>query len=262
MGRSAGLAGRIMADGNIAPQGVPVRSSAALARRTVARYPWHRGRFPRRREEPDCEQSVAVLEREPRAAADGGGAGNPAIVTAAPNPEGPRGNACLVAIYTKQPTLLGRRFVLDGSPIEIGRDTGNHVVLEGDNVSPKHAQLAQHTGEWWSTDAGSKSGSSVNDEPITGDARLHNGDCIQIGPTILKFLSGRDVEALYHEEIYRMTILDGLTQAHVKRHFLDLLEKETLRARRRARDLCVLMLDVDRLQKPRTSTATRQGTAR
>ena len=198
-----------------------------------------------------AEQDSVVSELEPRAEADGGGTGSPTVVTKAPRPEDPRGNDCLVVIYTKEPTLLGRRFVLDSSPIAIGRDPENHIVLGGDGVSGQHAQLIERrTGEWWWTDAGSTGGSHVNDEPIT-DSRLRNGDRIKIGRTIFKFLSGQDVEAQYHEEIYRMTIIDGLTQVHVKRYFLDSLEKEIIRAHRYARDLYLLTLDIDHL--PRTN---------
>ena len=164
--------------------------------------------------------------------------------------DGPKGNDCLVVIYTKEPALLGRRFVLDGSPIKIGRDEReNHIVLEGDSVSRKHAQLEQRTGVWWCVDVGSTNGSYVNDEQIMRDSRLGNGDRIKIGPTIFKFLSGQDVEAQYHEEIYRMTIIDGLTQVHVKRYLLEALEKEIMRARRHARDLSFLMLDIDHFKK-------------
>ena len=47
----------------------------------------------------------------------------------------PKGNDCLVVIYTKEPTLLGKRFVLETSPMRIGRGAENHIVLEGDSVS-------------------------------------------------------------------------------------------------------------------------------
>ena len=33
----------------------------------------------------------------------------------------PPSNDCLVVIYTKEPTLLGKRFVLDFSPVRVGR---------------------------------------------------------------------------------------------------------------------------------------------
>jgi two-component system cell cycle response regulator len=49
--------------------------------------------------------------------------------------EGRKGGDCLVVIYTKEPTLLGKRFVLDTSPMRIGRGAENHIVLDGDSVS-------------------------------------------------------------------------------------------------------------------------------
>ncbi len=160
-----------------------------------------------------------------------------------------KGNDCLVVIYTKEPTLLGRRFVLDSSPIWIGRGAENHIVLEGDSVSRRHAHFEQRGGAWYCVDDGSTNGSYVNDEQIMREARLGNGDRIKIGPTIFKFLSGQDVEAQYHEEIYRITIIDGLTQAHNKRHLFEALEKEITRARRYARDLSCIMFDIDHFKK-------------
>jgi two-component system cell cycle response regulator len=161
----------------------------------------------------------------------------------------PKGSDCLVVIYTKEPSLLGRRFVLDASPIRIGRGTENQIVLEGDSVSRRHAHFEQRSGAWWCVDDGSTNGSYVNDEQIMREARLANGDRIKIGPTIFKFLSGQDVESQYHEEIYRMTIIDGLTQVHVKRYLLEALDKEVMRARRHVRDLSFLMLDIDHFKK-------------
>ena len=161
----------------------------------------------------------------------------------------PMGNDCLVVIYTKEPTLLGRRFVLDSSPIRIGRGAENHIVLEGDSVSRRHAHFEQRSGAWWCVDDGSTNGSYVNDEQIVREARMTNGDRIKIGPTIFKFLSGEDVEAQYHEEIYRMTIIDGLTQVHVKRYLLEALDKELMRARRHQRELSFLMIDIDHFKK-------------
>ena len=161
----------------------------------------------------------------------------------------PKGNDCLVVIYTKEPTLLGRRFVLDSSPIRIGRGAENHIVLEGDSVSRRHAHFEQRSGAWWCVDDGSTNGSYVNDEQIVREARMTNGDRIKIGPTIFKFLGGEDVEAQYHEEIYRMTIIDGLTQVHVKRYLLEALDKELMRARRHQRELSFLMLDIDHFKK-------------
>jgi diguanylate cyclase (GGDEF)-like protein len=163
--------------------------------------------------------------------------------------DGPKGGDCLVVIYTKEPTLLGKRFVLEASPMRVGRGAENHIVLDGDSVSRRHAHLEQRTAIWWCVDDGSTNGTYVNDEQIAREQGLANGDRIKVGPTIFKYLSGQDVEAQYHEEIYRMTIIDGLTQAHVKRYLLEALEKEIIRARRHARDLSLIMFDIDHFKK-------------
>jgi two-component system cell cycle response regulator len=163
--------------------------------------------------------------------------------------EGPKGGDCLVVIYTKEPTLLGKRFVLDTSPMRIGRGAENQIVLDGDSVSRRHAHLEQRAAAWFAVDDNSTNGTYVNDEQIAREQSLTNGDRIKVGPTIFKYLSGQDVEAQYHEEIYRMTIIDGLTQAHVKRYLLEALEKEIIRARRHTRDLCFIMFDIDHFKK-------------
>ncbi|MDB4998886.1 MAG: hypothetical protein JWM74_6318 [Myxococcaceae bacterium] len=161
----------------------------------------------------------------------------------------PKGGDCLVVIYTKEPTLLGKRFVLDTSPLRVGRGAENHIVLEGDSVSRKHAHFEQRASTWFAVDDGSTNGTYVNDDQIARELALGNGDRIKVGPTIFKYLSGQDVEAQYHEEIYRMTIIDGLTQAHVKRYLLEALEKEIIRARRHQRELSFMMFDIDHFKK-------------
>jgi len=163
--------------------------------------------------------------------------------------DGPKGGDCLVVIYTKEPTLLGKRFVLDTSPMRVGRGAENHIVLDGDSVSRRHTHLEQRAAVWFAVDDNSTNGTYVNDEQIVREQSLTNGDRIKVGPTIFKYLSGQDVEAQYHEEIYRMTIIDGLTQAHVKRFLLEALEKEIIRARRHTRELSFLMFDIDHFKK-------------
>jgi two-component system, cell cycle response regulator len=162
-----------------------------------------------------------------------------------PPPDDSPSNDCLVVIYTAEPGLLGKRFVLDKSPTRVGRGADSQIVLEGDSVSRRHAHLERRTGAWYVVDDGSTNGTYVNEEQIPREQLLNNGDRIKIGPSILKFLSGADAEAKYHEEIYRMTIVDGLTQIHNKRALFEALEKELMRARRYERDLSLLMFDID-----------------
>ena len=156
---------------------------------------------------------------------------------------------CLVVIYTKEPTLLGKRFVLDNNPTRVGRGADNHVVLDGDSVSRRHAHFEQRGSAWLVVDDGSTNGTYCNDEQIAREAPLKNGDRVKVGPTIFKFLSGADVEAQYHEEIYRMTIIDGLTQIHNKRYMYEALEREIVRGRRHERHLAVLLFDIDHFKR-------------
>ena len=159
------------------------------------------------------------------------------------------GTDCLVVIYTKEPTLLGKRFVLDQNPTRVGRGADNQIVLDGDSVSRRHARFEHRGNQWLVIDDGSTNGTYCNDEQIAREVVLKNGDRVKIGPTIFKFLSGADVEAQYHEEIYRMTIIDGLTQIHNKRYLYEALEREIVRSRRHERSLSILMFDIDHFKR-------------
>jgi two-component system cell cycle response regulator len=166
-------------------------------------------------------------------------------VVQAPPPDQTPGNDCVVVIYAAEPGLLGKRYVLDKSPLRIGRGGDNHIVLDGDSVSRRHSHFERRTNAWFIVDDGSTNGTFLNEEQIKREAGLNNGDRVKVGPTILKYLSGLDAEAKYHEEIYRMTIVDGLTQIHNKRYLFEALDKELIRARRYDRQLSLLIFDID-----------------
>ena len=139
--------------------------------------------------------------------------------------------------------------MLDHAKTRVGRGADNHIVLDGDSVSRRHAHFEQRGATWWVVDDGSTNGTFVNDDQIDREAELANGDRVKIGPTIFKFLSGADVESQYHEEIYRMTIVDGLTQVHNKRYLSEALDREIVRARRHERDLSVILFDLDHFKR-------------
>jgi len=166
-------------------------------------------------------------------------------VVQAPPPDQTPGNDCVVVIYAAEPGLLGKRYVLDKSPLRIGRGGDNHIVLDGDSVSRRHSHFERRSNGWFIVDDGSTNGTFLNEEQIKREAGLNNGDRVKVGPTILKYLSGLDAEAKYHEEIYRMTIVDGLTQIHNKRYLFEALDKELIRARRYDRQLSLLIFDID-----------------
>jgi diguanylate cyclase (GGDEF)-like protein len=148
-----------------------------------------------------------------------------------------------VMIYPTGPNM-GRQYTLQGRNASIGRDPSNDIVVDNDSVSRRHARLTVEAGQRLITDLQSTNGSYVNNKPILTHF-LQNGDQVKIGDTIFKYIIGSDVESAYHEEIYQMTIKDGLTGIYNKRFFLDALDKEIARAQRYDRDLSMLMLDLD-----------------
>jgi len=162
--------------------------------------------------------------------------------------EGGKGSDCLVVIYTKEPTLLGKRFVLDFTPVRLGRGAENHIVLEGDSVSRRHAHLEQRGSVWWAVDDGSTNGTYVNDEQIRRQ-RLRDGDQMRIGRSILKFMTGENVEVHYHEEIYRLMTVDALTQIFNRRYFNEALDREFNRSRRYGRALSLIAFDIDHFKR-------------
>lgn len=154
------------------------------------------------------------------------------------------GEACLVSIYGPE---LGRRWSLDRDELLIGRDAGCDVSLPIDTVSRRHCRVAVRGNVVVLADLGSTNGTAINDDTLASkeEFALRSGDRIRVGSAILKFLRGGDVESLYHEEIYRTMIADGLTGAANRRFFDEFLEREMARCRRHGRSLSLVLLDID-----------------
>jgi len=166
------------------------------------------------------------------------------VITTAPKRTATR-DACLVVIYGED---LGRRVPLGAETTDIGRSSKCDVQLDQESVSRNHARITFDGKTYTLRDLGSTNGSYVNDE-LVDEANLRDGDQIKIGRTIFKFISGNNVETAYHEEIYRLMTVDGLTQVHNKRYFTEALEKECSRCRRYDRTFSLVMFDIDHFKK-------------
>ncbi|MCE9575818.1 MAG: GGDEF domain-containing protein [Deltaproteobacteria bacterium] len=158
-----------------------------------------------------------------------------------------RGEACLVLLHPPGPDI-GKRTPLVERNYVIGRENAD-LVIPRSAVSRQHSQLAvDQAGDWWVSDLGSTNGTFVNEERVDR-RRLADGDQVRFGDAIFKYLNGTNIESAYHEEIYRMTILDGLTGIHNKRYFLEFLERELAVAIRHRHALSLVMFDVDHFKK-------------
>jgi len=156
------------------------------------------------------------------------------------------GESCLVEIHGPQ---LGKKYILDDEEFTIGRDVKNNIVVDLDNVSRRHAKITLRQGKCFVQDLGSTNGTYLNDQEVIEEQPLRSGDFVKVGGSIFKFLSGGNIESLYHEEIYQLTIVDGLTQINNKRFFLEFLEREMGRCHRYGRPLSLIMFDIDHFKK-------------
>jgi len=156
--------------------------------------------------------------------------------------ERPNGKeACLVIIYGDE---LGKKYNLNTNSVVVGRSSKCDIQIDQESISRNHSKIVNTGKSILVRDLGSTNGTYVNDEPIE-EYVLRDGDLIKIGRTIFKFLSGGNIEHAYHEEIYRLTTVDGLTQISNKRFFMETLEREMARAHRYQRDLSLAMFDLD-----------------
>ncbi len=152
--------------------------------------------------------------------------------------------ACLVVIYGLE---LGRKHNLKSANLVIGRSSKADVQIDQESVSRHHAKITGDGGSIVVRDLGSTNGTYVNDQLID-EYVLKDGDFIKVGRTIFKFLSSGNIENAYHEEIYRLTTIDGLTQVFNRRYLLEQLEREVSRAKRYRRALSLIIFDIDRFK--------------
>ena len=80
----------------------------------------------------------------------------------------------------------GRRNVLSGSRVTLGRSRECDIVVDDENVSRRHAELRRDNGDWHVVDLGSTNGVKVNRRRVD-HARLQHGDRITLGLTDLDF---------------------------------------------------------------------------
>jgi diguanylate cyclase (GGDEF)-like protein len=154
-------------------------------------------------------------------------------------------NAFLLMIYGD---ALGQRTEIGATPLTIGRHLSCDIQLLDNAVSRIHYRVVPGEYGVLLQDEGSTNRTYVNDRPVQAQP-LQDGDVLRVGRTIFKFLTGDNVEAAYHEEIYRLMTTDNLTGAANRRVFQTELERRFNEARRYGRPLSLLVLDLDRFKR-------------
>lgn len=161
--------------------------------------------------------------------------------------QAPRSDAVLVHIYPTGPAI-GSRHLLGEQNRVIGRGDVCDICIEDSSVSRRHASIEPNEGGYCVRDLGSTNGTFLNDQAVES-ATLSDGDYLRVGQVIYRFLMGGNLEAEYHEEIYRLMIIDALTEINNKRYLIEALERELARTLRYRRPLAVVMFDIDHFKK-------------
>ena len=155
--------------------------------------------------------------------------------------------ACLVHIYPSGPQM-GTRYPLAGEPVFIGRNDDCAILNTDASVSRQHAKIVRgDDGQFEVADLSSTNGTFVNNLRQQ-TSPLRDGDYLRIGNCLYRFLAGGNIEAEYHEEIYRLTVIDALTQLHNRRYLTEFLDREVARTGRHNRPLALVLFDIDRFK--------------
>ncbi len=151
------------------------------------------------------------------------------------------GQAFLIVIAGPR---LGHRVVLAEEPLDIGRGANCGLQLDADSVSRTHARITWDGHDHHLLDLKSTNGTYVNEMRIS-DHALADGDRLQIGKVLLKYITGANIESAYHEEVQRLMRFDGLTGIHNKSHFDEAFHNVVWRARVDPSPTSLIVFDLD-----------------
>ncbi len=141
--------------------------------------------------------------------------------------------------------LVGKIHLLEESTLIIGRGTDVEIPINDLGISRHHASLHYENGKATLKDMGSTNGTFVNGQRIQ-EFVLSDGDKIQISSsTILKYAYQDKIENIFHNELYKMAVVDALTGAYNRRYFEERLREEFSYCLRNHVPLSLLMFDID-----------------
>lgn len=154
------------------------------------------------------------------------------------------------SLVVMQGAEIGRDFRLRRGTMVIGRGLDVDVRLPDDLVSRRHARIEFHwnaireIATFLLVDLDSTNHTYVNSRPVES-IELKDGDKIQIGDTLLKFVLLDDIEVKFHAEVRNRITFDQLTGLLTKESLYLALDVELKRCLRYTVPLAVLMMDLD-----------------
>ena len=154
------------------------------------------------------------------------------------------------SLVVLQGAEIGRDFRLKRGRTIVGRGLEADVRVSDDLVSREHARIEflwdpeTRESHYILVDLGSTNRTFVNSRQIQR-VELLDGDKIQVGNSVLKFVLLDDVEVKFHEEIRNRISYDQLTGLLTRESLYLALEKELQRCGRYRLPVAILMMDLD-----------------
>lgn len=154
------------------------------------------------------------------------------------------------SLIVLQGAEIGRDFRLRRGSMVIGRGPQADIRIVDDLASREHARIEMSWDSETQTisfqlfDLGSTNHTFVNSHRIDR-IEIKDGDRIQIGETVLKFILLDEIEAKFHREVRARITYDRLTGLLTKESLYLALDEELKRCSRFSQPLAVLMMDLD-----------------
>lgn len=146
---------------------------------------------------------------------------------------------------------IGREIDLTQPEMIIGRGEEAGIRVFSRSVSRSHARItcvASIKGnEFVIHDLGSMNGTLVNNVHINSTA-LRDGDKVQLGDVVFKFMVQDAIDAQFHEQIHRLIHFDQLTGLMTMDSFRRVLD-DTIRYAHRSEVFSLAMTDLDGLKR-------------
>jgi pSer/pThr/pTyr-binding forkhead associated (FHA) protein len=97
-------------------------------------------------------------------------------------------DAARLIIRGGMPGHIGQEILLAQDVTTLGRAASCQVVIENDFASRRHAQIIRREQVYWLKDLGSKNGTLLNNQPVSGEAPLADGAEIRVGEAVFVFV--------------------------------------------------------------------------
>jgi DNA-binding CsgD family transcriptional regulator len=101
---------------------------------------------------------------------------------------------CFASTAPQPPCLVvdGAKVFILTKAVLIGRDPYCDLVLEGDEVSRRHALVHEHLGRWWVLDLASRNGVNIDGQRMIGPQELQAGIALKLGHHNLSYFDSAD----------------------------------------------------------------------